>query len=158
MRDRLSRWISRLIATSLFTGHFPIGPGTVGSLLALALYRWTPAGRPGVLPGLVVAVFFIGVWASAETEKRYGHDAGIINVDEMAGMWISLLFLPFRLNHFWLLGAFFLFRFFDIVKPFPVNRAQNLPRGWGIMIDDVAAGLYANAVLRLAHLFVMRVL
>jgi phosphatidylglycerophosphatase A len=79
-------------------------------------------------------------------------------VDEMAGMWISLLFLPFRLNHFWLLGAFFLFRFFDIVKPFPVNRAQNLPRGWGIMIDDVAAGLYANAVLRLAHLFVMRVL
>jgi phosphatidylglycerophosphatase A len=140
-----------MIATGLFTGYFPAGPGTIGSLAALALYFWTPVSHPGVLPVAIVVLFFTGVWASTETEKTHGHDAGIINVDEMAGMWISLLFLPAWFKGFWLIGAFLLFRLFDVVKPFPVNEAQNLPRGWGVMVDDVAAGLYANLVLRLVH-------
>jgi phosphatidylglycerophosphatase A len=157
MCKQSSRFLPRLIATGLFTGYFPVAPGTVGSLAALALYAWTPLGRPGILPAAIVVLFFMGVWAATETEKTHGHDAGLINVDEMAGMWISLLLLPPWFKGFWPLGAFLLFRFFDVVKPFPVQQAQKLPRGWGVMVDDVAAGLYANAVLRLIHWILIKI-
>ena len=67
----------------------------------------------------------------------------------MVGMWISLLFLPVSITWTGWIAAFFLFRFFDIIKPFPAGASQKLPAGWGIMIDDVFAGLYANLAVRL---------
>ena len=66
------------------------------------------------------------------------------NIDEMVGMWLSVIFLPDGLKWWWLIIAFFIFRFFDIIKPPPVNKSQKIPRGWGVMIDDVLAGFYTN--------------
>lgn len=85
-------------------------------------------------------------------EKDWGHDSGRIVWDEVVGMMITVAALPKE----WLiyLVAFIVFRFFDILKPFPVNKSQNLPHGWGVMVDDVLAGIYANIVLQILARFV----
>ena len=141
--------LSRLIATTLYSGYSPIAPGTAGSAAALLCFLLLPGLREIPLLVLIVTLFFIGVWAASEVEKTDGHDASIINIDEVVGMWLSLIFLPQGMSWIWYVGAFFIFRAFDIVKPFPVGRSQNLPGGWGVMMDDVLAGLYTNLSLRL---------
>ena len=146
--------IARMVATGLYSGYFPIAPGTVGSAGALLVYLLFPFLREIPLLVISVTVFFIGVWASTKVEETDGHDASIINIDEVVGMWISLFFLPSNLNLWGWVAAFFIFRFFDIVKPFPIGRSQNLSKGWGIMVDDVLAGIYTFIVLQVAHFIV----
>jgi phosphatidylglycerophosphatase A len=143
---------ARFVATGLFTGYSPVAPGTAGSLLALALL-WFLHPSDSILGAGLLLLFFPGVWASDRVEReevRKGgkSDPSIVNVDEIMGMGLSVIFLPHAASRAWLIAGFFLFRAFDIIKPFPANRAQNLPGGWGIMIDDVIAGIYANAVLQ----------
>ncbi|RKY51485.1 MAG: phosphatidylglycerophosphatase A [Candidatus Neomarinimicrobiota bacterium] len=151
--DRLSYFI----ATSFYTGYFPIAPGTVGSGLALIIFYVFPELRGLYLFLLTGLVFFIGVWAATEVEKTDGHDASIINIDEVVGMWVSLLFLPAGISGiWWWVGAFFVFRAFDVVKPFPVGWSQKLPGGWGVMVDDVLAGIYTNLLLRLLYVIFVR--
>ena len=144
--------IARLVATGFYTGYSPVAPGTAGSLFALAILWFLDPSDSFLGPGLVL-LFFLGVWVSTRVEReeiRQGgkHDPSIVNIDEIAGMGLSVVFLPHSVSRAWLIAGFLLFRVFDIVKPFPANRAQNLPGGWGIMIDDVIAGIYANAVLQ----------
>lgn len=141
-------FIARLIATSFFSGFSKIAPGTVGAVLALIVYGLVPP-----IPWLPFLVFltllyFVGVWASTIAEKHYGHDARQINIDEVLGMLTAVFALP-KIG--WLaVLAFLLFRFFDIVKPFPIRTAQDqLPRGWGVMTDDLIAGIYANLILQI---------
>lgn len=142
--------IARIIATTCYSGYFPFAPGTVGSVIGLVLFWFIPEFRGMTLASASVVLFFLGVWAATVVDKVDGtHDAGLINVDEVVGMWISLLFLPSNVSVWWWIVAFFLFRGFDIVKPFPAGWAQKLPRGWGVMIDDVFAGIYANLVLQI---------
>jgi phosphatidylglycerophosphatase A len=141
--------LSRLIATTFYSGYSPIAPGTAGSAVALGCFLLLPGLREIPLLILIVFLFFVGVWAAYEVEKTDGHDASIINIDEVVGMWLSLLFLPQGMSWMWFVGGFFVFRAFDIVKPFPVGRSQNLPGGWGVMVDDVLAGIYTNITLRL---------
>lgn len=123
----------------------PIAPGTAGSA-ATALLLWlipvSPLGR-----GLVcVIVTVTGVGAAGRVERLRGEkDPGIIVIDEVAGMILSVLMLP--LTPAVLLAAFLLFRLFDVVKPFPADRAQALPGGFGVMADDLIAGAYALAIL-----------
>jgi len=146
----------RLIATGFYTGYCPVAPGTVGSVLAWIILWVFPELREGALFILIGVLFFIGVWASGQVEKTEGHDASCINVDEMVGMWVSLLYMPRGISFLWWVLAFFLFRIFDVFKPFPIGRSQKLPGGWGVMMDDVLAGLYANLALRLFILLLMR--
>jgi len=96
---------------------------------------------------ITLVLFFIGVRAATSAESLWGHDAGRIVIDEIVGMWAALLFLP-RTVRIAVLG-FFIFRFLDIVKPFPAHRSQRLPAGWGVMVDDLIAGIYTNVVLHL---------
>ncbi len=138
----------RLFATGLYTGYSPIAPGTVGSLLALSIYLLIPGFRDGVVLLTVGICFFVGVVSAGEVEKTEGHDASLITVDEIVGMWLTLLFLPKDLSLIWSVMGFLLFRGFDIWKPFPINLSQKLRGGWGVMMDDVLAGIYANVVLR----------
>lgn len=145
--------LSRLLATGLYTGYFPIAPGTVGSALGLLILFIFPGFQDFFLLIGLVLLFFIGVWAATEVEKKEGRDASIINIDEIVGMWISIIFLPDGLQWYWLVIAFFVFRIFDIIKPPPVNASQKIPRGWGVMIDDVLAGLYTNLLLRIVIYF-----
>jgi len=140
---------ANFIATSFYSGYFPFAPGTVGSVVALFIFWMVPGLRGTILLLSLIVVFFIGVWAAFQVEKTDGHDASIINIDEMVGMWLSLVFLPDGISWIWWIVAFFLFRFFDILKPFPVGWSQKLRGGWGVMIDDVLAGLYTNLILQL---------
>ena len=143
------RALARFLATTAYTGFSPVAPGTVGALVVLLLLL--VFGSPGVA-GLILwsaVVFAVGVWASGLAERDYGHDAGKINIDEDVGMLIAALGASGEVAA--LILAFLLFRLFDVVKPFPADAAQSLPGGWGVMVDDVVAGVYAavaTAVVR----------
>ncbi len=143
----MRKWLIYGIGTGLGSGYAPVAPGTAGSLLAIILFALIPFNSSGWL-GAISFFFFVGVLVSNIIEKEKGNDPGLVVVDEIVGQWIALLFLPV---YGWkvLLASFLLFRLFDIWKPFPINRSQNLEGGWGIMIDDVLAGIYANLVLQI---------
>jgi len=98
----------------------------------------------------------IGIIASAKVEKAIGDDPSIVVIDEVVGQWISLLFLPVSV---WsIVSAFFLFRIYDIFKPSPAREAESMKNGWGIMMDDVVAGVYANVTTRVVLFVVARFL
>lgn len=148
------RALLRVWATGLGTGFFPVAPGTTGSLLGLALYCWVPwlpLGSDGHL-GAAVLVFLLvtaltGVAAAGPAEREFGEDGGPIVVDEIVGQWIAVAGLvPTPAV---VVGGFLLFRIFDVFKPFPAGRSQDLRGGWGVMADDVIAGIYAAVALRL---------
>jgi phosphatidylglycerophosphatase A len=150
--------LRRVWATGLWTGFFPVAPGTTGSLLAIALYCWAPwlplgaDGHLGVVP--VVALVLLtasGVWASGPAEREFGEDGGPIVVDEIIGQWITVAGLV-PTPAVAVLG-FLIFRVLDVFKPFPANRSQRLRGGWGVMADDVIAGIYGAVLLRLALRF-----
>jgi phosphatidylglycerophosphatase A len=106
-----------------------------------------------LIPILAVLLCVIGVPAASGAERDLKqHDSGIIVIDEAAGFLISVCFLP--LTPFYLVGAFILFRFFDIVNPPPARQMERLSGGWGVIMDDVVAGIYANLVLQLVRLVV----
>ncbi len=137
-----------LIATGLGTGYAPVASGTFGSLpgLVLVWLLWNLAGPWAVAVGLIVVVA-LGFWASAKAEDDFGRkDPGEVVIDEVAGQMVSLLFLAPDVTT--LAAGFFLFRLFDVWKPFPARRLEQLPGASGIMIDDLVAGLYANLALR----------
>lgn len=148
----------RLIATGFWTGFFPVASGTAGSLLGVALYACVPAlplGQEGRL-GLATVAFLafvtlVGVPASRRAEEEFGEDGGPIVIDEVVGQWITLAGLvPSALT---LVLGFVLFRVMDVLKPFPARRLESLPVGWGVMADDVVAGVYAAIALRLVLAF-----
>ena len=145
----------RLIGSGLYSGKSPIAPGTAGSVVGLACFVLIPGFNGWILLSAVVLFFFLGVWTATEIEKTEGHDAGFITIDEVVGMWISLLFLPDAGMWKMVIPAFFLFRIFDIIKPFPAGRSQHLPGGWGVMVDDVFAGIYANLTLQIVFRFIL---
>jgi phosphatidylglycerophosphatase A len=138
-----------VVATALGAGYSPVAPGTAGSAVALLILWLVPFSRIGLVV-FFVAVTLVGTWAAHVVEAAAGKkDPGIIVIDEVAGMALSVLLLP--LTPRVLLAGFVLFRIFDVVKPFPANRLQALPGGIGVMIDDLVAGLYALLVLIVAR-------
>jgi phosphatidylglycerophosphatase A len=128
-------------------GLFPIAPATAASFVVALLLYIAPAVPPTLHAALLAVLFFVGVRAATLAERSYGTDGGEIVVDEVVGMGIALFLAPHRPLVF--LAAFLLFRFFDIVKPWPIRRLEDLPGGWGIMSDDALAGIYSLAVLHL---------
>ena len=139
------------IATVGYCGYFPFAPGTVGSaagLLFYALVWWS--GSPVVEIGMIAVLFAAGVWAGTTAERYFGGvDPGPIVVDEVVGMLITLAFIP-GLGWSGLLTGFVLFRIFDVIKPYPAGRFEQLHGGLGVMADDAMAAVYANVTLRLA--------
>ena len=137
------------IATVGYCGYFPFAPGTVGSaagLLFYALVWWL--GSPVFEVGLIVGLFAAGVWAGTTAERYFGGvDPGPIVMDEVVGMLITLAFIP-GLGWQGALAGFFLFRVFDVLKPFPAGRFEQLHGGLGVMADDAMAAVYANLSLR----------
>ena len=137
------------IATVGYCGYFPLAPGTVGSaagLLFYALVWWS--GSPIVEVGMILGLFAAGVWAGTTAERYFGGvDPGPIVMDEVVGMLITLAFIP-NLGWSGLLAGFVLFRIFDVIKPFPAGRFEQLHGGLGVMADDAMAAIYANISLR----------
>lgn len=143
-----------LIASFLGLGYLPKAPGTWGSLGALGLYYLLPGeifefwNLMYYLPTLLLFSLF-AVFISSKAERSLGHDAPAIVIDEVCGFFTAASFLPktFMVGIY----AFVLFRVFDIAKPFPVNISQKLPRGWGIVVDDILAGVYALIILQIIN-------
>lgn len=139
---------AKFIATFFYVGLIPIAPGTFGTLAAIPLF-WIISGLP-IYIYLLITLIVIGVsvWAATVTEEIYGkRDPGQIVADEVAGYLVTMILIPpTALN---IVVGFFLFRLFDIVKPPPVRSFEKLPRGWGVVIDDVAAGVYACVCMHL---------
>jgi len=137
------------LATGFFSGYLPKAPGTWGSLVALPLWLGLSFLPLSSYCLMLAAVFFVGWFVAGEAEKILDKpDPGCVVIDEIFGMFITLLAAP----RSWLalILAFLLFRFFDIVKPFPVSWLdRHINGGLGIMLDDAMAGIYAFLVLRL---------
>jgi len=145
-RKTVWAWVA---ATFFGAGLLKPGPGTWGSAAAALLWLGAARGfRLGSFPLACVTfaaagmALIVGIPAATRVERESGReDPGYVVIDEAAGQWISLIHVRADLSH--LLAAFLLFRLFDIVKPWPARQLENLPAGWGIMLDDVAAGVYA---------------
>jgi len=147
MTDPLQR-LALNIATVGPVGFTPIAPGTAGTGVGLALF-WVV--RSTQLVCLEVAVLLVvvalGIMAASAAETRWQcRDPGSVVIDEVAGMLTTLLVMPVGLMGS--LVGFLAFRLFDVVKPFPARQAERLPGGWGVMSDDLVAGLYAQIFLR----------
>ncbi len=140
-----------LIGTGFGSGFSPFAPGTAGALLAVAVWFVLSAFVPETwLIGLTVALILVftvaGVWAADCLEPYWGEDPSRVVVDEMVGVWIALLAAP--AGDVWFAsGAFVLFRLLDIFKPLGIRHMESLPGGYGVMMDDIVAGIYGFAVL-----------
>ena len=140
--------ILKNIATLGFVGYLPVAPGTWGSLVSAVFVAFlNPASAVQAI--LIVIGFVIGTISSTVAERVIGQtDSGHIVIDEFIGFLVSVVYLPQTYGY--IIAAFFLFRFFDILKPFPIRQAERtLKGGFGIMTDDVLAGIYTNAILQI---------
>ena len=155
---RRTRW-AWTVATFFGAGFGKPGPGTWGSVAAVLLWgvcalalHPAPQSLVIALLGGIALTLILGIPAATIVARESGReDPGFVVIDEVAGQWIALLFCPPDWAH--ALIALILFRLFDITKPFPARQLENLPEGWGIVLDDVAAGLYALGVACLLRLW-----
>ncbi len=143
----------KLTSTSLGIGYIGKGAGTVAAVACSVC--WYLAYRNGYqpIPSLIITILItlLGIWSSNVVSGIWGKDPARVVIDEVAGMCISLLFLPVTIKY--VITALILFRFFDIAKPLFIRKLEKLPGGWGIMLDDVLAGIYANIVLQIVLWF-----
>ncbi len=140
---------SNVVISSVFgIGYFPVASATAATFIH-AVVMFVFFSRPSVLEiPIVIFLFLFAVKSSGCAEKVLGHDAQEIVIDEVCGFMITLLFID-RTELGVVLTAFLLFRFFDILKPWPIKRSQHISGGLGIVIDDVLAGIYSHLILRL---------
>ena len=135
----------RLIATGFFSGYSVFAPGTAGSGVALAIYWLLPPLNWWSWGGLLIGLFFVGVYTSGACEKAWGKDPKYVVIDEFVGFFVTVSLLPQSV----LVGivGFVVFRILDIIKPPPARQVEVLPGGWGIVADDVIAGIYGQMIL-----------
>jgi phosphatidylglycerophosphatase A len=145
--------IHRLISTMLGIGYIPKGGGTVAAAVCCIAWYFALKGGNGDfgIPVLItLALLALGVWSAGKVEPRWGKDSSRVVIDEAAGMCLTLLFVPVRWPY--MIAGLLLFRFFDIAKPLYIRKMEQLNGGWGVMMDDVLAGIYANLILQLVVL------
>lgn len=143
------KWTALSIATGIFIGFFPFAPGTFGTALAVAGIWGFGLSSAWTIGFLAVLFYGLGVWACTYAAETLGEpDAPPIVIDEIVGMLVTMIGIP--VSGYWLIWGFVLFRVFDIVKPPPAAFLdERVKTGWGVMSDDVVAGLYANGLLHL---------
>ena len=142
----------QIIATIGFIGYLPYVPGTAGSALGLLLILFL---KPDNFQLLIIflPVFLLGVITAHNTEKKLGYDSKHIVIDEFSGYLLTAIFIPKSIVY--LFAAFILFRIFDILKPPPIKKLEQVVSGGaGIMLDDILAAVYANACIQLWRLFI----
>jgi phosphatidylglycerophosphatase A len=142
------------IATVAGVGYAPVAPGTFGSAAGLVVWWLLPAS-PVLQAVAIVAIFIAGSWGGSVAERHFGRsDPGQVVIDEVMGMLITLWLNPVGWKG--ALAGFLLFRVFDVIKPYPANRLEQLHGGVGVMADDAMAAVYANLVLRAALYWAIR--
>lgn len=145
--------ITEIAATWFYTGYSPVAPGTAGTTGALIVYLiflsgLSPLAYLVVLVVLIVFAIYVSTIFAFELGEE---DPGCVVIDEVSGYLVTMLFIPFGIKY--AIAGFMLFRFFDIVKPFPAGRLEKLPMGYGIVLDDIAAGIWSNIVLHIITLY-----
>ena len=140
----------RLISTCLGIGYTPKGGGTIAAIATcIAWYLAGMGGNESLFIEVVTTavILILGTWSAGKVESEWGKDSSKVVIDEVAGMCITLLAVPVRWQY--VLIGLALFRAFDIIKPLYIRRMEKLNGGWGVMLDDVLAGIYSNLVLQL---------
>jgi phosphatidylglycerophosphatase A len=140
----------KITSTSFGIGYIGKGAGTAAAAVTCVVWYYLGAGGTGNFnTALIVtlAITAMGIWSGNVVESIWGKDHNRVVIDEVAGMCITLLWVPVTpLN---VLIGLILFRIFDIAKPFYIRKLEKLPGGWGVMFDDILAGIYANLILQL---------
>jgi phosphatidylglycerophosphatase A len=137
-----------LLATGFGVGFSPMAPGTMGTLLAIPIFLLLSSIPSPVYECTIIAFFFLASWVSDKAQTHWGKkDDQRIVIDEIVGFFTTMMWLP-RTALFMTLG-FVLFRLFDITKPPPIRRLENVGGGYGVVLDDVMAGVYANMALQI---------
>ena len=147
-----SQPIVKFLASGFYAGYSPLAPGTAGSLVGVLAYLLLQNLSNAAYITIVILIALSGIYLSGKAEDIYQvKDSRYIVIDEIAGMLITFIFLPKGIN--FLFAGFVSFRIFDILKPFPIGLIdRRLEGGWGIMLDDVLAGVYANLLVRVLNL------
>ena len=153
--SRVARGAILFIAQGAYAGRFPVAPGTAGTLVGVLLYLGMKGLAPGWYLSLCVLIFLAGTWAAGRAEVMLGRtDSPSIVIDEIAGYLVAMFMAPMSWG--FIVAGFFLFRAFDIVKPWPLRRLENLHGGLGVMLDDIGAGIYTNIILQIAAVLISR--
>lgn len=141
----VKKFIVTLFGSFFYTGFFPLASATFACAVWVLIWLFVPGARFLTHPVVVIATIPLAIYLASVMEGYYGHDASRIVIDEFIGMQITL----FAIEPAWKVGvaAFILFRIFDIVKPFPVGRAEKLRGGLGVVADDALAGVYSFIAL-----------
>ena len=139
-----------LFATGFGVGFSPIVPGTMGTLMAIPIYYFLSSISTPVYELTLAAFFFFSSWIAGQAERYWKKkDDQRIVIDEIMGFLVTMLWIP--KSPLFITAGFLLFRFFDILKPFPIRRLERVKAGYGVVLDDVLAGVYANLVLHLIY-------
>jgi len=149
--SRLKRIFQIIIGTGIFAGYSPIAPGTAGSLVGIVLMAFVAYCLIGYFL-ILIFILLAGTWSAHALASQWGEDPPKIVIDEIAGMIITLG--PFSKELYIYISGFILFRLFDIIKPFPCGKLEKIPGGLGIMLDDIAAALYACIFLYGIYIFI----
>ena len=152
--------LPKLLATSFGAGFLPVAPGTWGAIVAiilwLPLYIWASPATTVIVTAIATVVYCAaGTWASNESEKYWGKDPVVACADETVGQWISLLPVTGLCPWWEILLSLALFRYFDIFKPLGIRSMERFPGGWGMMADDILAGIYSALIILALNLFVL---
>lgn len=139
--------IQKTIATVFGIGYIQKGAGTIAAILYCLLWYFSPAVGLITTVTAILAVTVLGIWSGNHVEKQWGKDSNRVVIDEFAGMMITLINTPVQMKY--LITGLFLFRFFDIAKPLGIRKLEMIKGGWGVMADDVLAGIYALIVLQI---------
>ncbi|PCI98351.1 MAG: phosphatidylglycerophosphatase A [Flavobacteriales bacterium] len=153
------KFIYKLTATALGSGYSPFAPGTAGAIVGcLALWLLekynliSTTTTPFLFISLIIVTTLMGIIATDKLEEEWGKDPSKVVLDEVIGMWITMMFVPLTFLN--VLIGFILFRFFDIAKPLGIRKLESLKGGVGVMADDMLAGIYANIVLQIILYFI----
>lgn len=140
---------NRIVSTAGGIGYLPGAPGTIAAAFSVIIWYVIFANSQQILWQVLLLTISViaGIYCSGKLSTEKDKDPSYIVIDEVAGMWLSLLFIPPTLFNY--IAAFILFRFFDIVKPLGIHKMEAGKKGWGIMMDDLLAGFYSNIALRL---------
>ncbi len=144
-------WWKKLIFTGFYSGYLPFASGTAAAIIAMSLYflEFLIFGKYVIFSNLIIllVLFFPSIKIADYGEKYFGRkDPKEVVIDEIIGYWISVAFFPFGWRI--MIIAFFLFRIFDILKPYPIKKLEKCRGGIGIVLDDAVSGVYANLILR----------
>jgi phosphatidylglycerophosphatase A len=144
----------KLLVTGFYTGYIPVVPGTAGSLIGVALYLGVSRLPWYFYLLILIGLFFLGVGASNQATIHFfkERDSRRIVIDEICGLLVTMFLIPLSIKL--IIIGFLIFRFVDILKPPPLRRIEELPGGWGIMTDDILAGVYSNLILRAVMVWV----